>query len=195
MKYIGAILTSLTMIALAIVGFAAVDDSHSPESYVNCGRYDKAINSLEGEQLMTLGKTAKESLQDEIDEVEKARAADNDCKIVTEPTVVDLPEVPGIEDLCNPEGVTDNVTWSSDLAESTDLASWAESADGKTRTATLAEDNTVWSDESSDPLAYHLTADNGDQCDAQEQPANETTPAPTVYVTVIATPAPPGAGD
>ena len=76
---------------------------------------------------------------------------------------VDVPATPETQDLCNPKGVTDNVTWKDPLPADTTKVKWTESADKRTRTAALIG-NTIWTDGTTKPKSWTLPEDSGEVC-------------------------------
>lgn len=90
-----------------------------------------------------------------------------DCKPPT--TKVDVPAAPASEDPCGP----DNVRWTDPLPADTERIDWSESADGKTRTATLKGSNVQWKDGTTAPKVFTLPADSGEPC-VQEITVNAT---------------------
>lgn len=93
--------------------------------------------------------------------------SDSSCNGEPNPPPGDSVPVPTQEtvDACNPEGVTDNVAWKSALPADTDKVDWTESTDGRTRTATLKDQNDKWTDDTTAPKVFTLPADSGEKCE------------------------------
>lgn len=88
-------------------------------------------------------------------------APDSGVACAPEPTIVDVPANPGVNDPCNPAGVTDNVTWKNVADNGTYHYAVLDNGDLR---VTIVADNTTFADESTSH-DYTKPADSGVACD------------------------------